>query len=444
MIERLLALLRRVRRRSARWSVGDDRTFHDGLFGAASHDPFDRSFPGYVTIRRFADLAGERIGDARHVLDLGCGPGEITCELARRYPAVAFTGVDHSAVAIARAQANADRLGLGNVRFSAGDLTSYSPVSKVDLVTLFDAFHHLVDPAGFVARIGRQTDRFFLIEPAGDALGRWRRSLDFDWVPGELDKIRTRIEHALEVDTVRPSGPSAEPAAETGRAIENRYPEADYRRFFAGFSLDITGTVAGFDVYPPEPHHSSAWRARAMDAAYAAVAEIDRELRARDLDLHAKHWAIHAVRGAAADRRRVSRAPADGVVDAPELRVQGSFDAAYAPTDLPAELPHGQEVTVGARIRNQSWRTWASEDVERPVLISYHWYDSSRRAVDYDGLRTPLPRPLAPGAECDAAVRLKTPAAPGSYLLEIDLVEEGVSWFSAAGVPPLRVPVRIR
>ena len=443
MFERMLALFRRARRRSAQWSVGDDQTFHDGLFGAASHDPFDRSFPGYVTIRRFADLAGERIGDSRHVLDLGCGPGEITCELARRYPAVAFTGVDHSAVAVERAQANAARLGLGNVRFATGDLTSYSPAARADLVTLFDAFHHLVDPAGFVERLGRQTDRFFLIEPAGDALGRWRRSLDFDWVPRELDKIRTRIEHVLAVETIHHAASSAGAAAEAGRAIENRYPESDYRRFFAGFSLDIAGTVAGFDVYPPEPHYTSAWRARAMDAAYGAIAEIDQELRARDLDLHAKHWAIYAVRGAA-ERSRVSRKPLDGVVDAPELRVQGSFDAVYTATDVPSELPRAQEVIVGARIRNQSWRTWTSEGIDRPVLVSYHWYDSSRRAVDYDGLRTPLPRPLDPGAECEAAVRLKTPAAPGSYRLEIDLVEEGVSWFSAAGVPPLRLTVRIR
>ena len=443
MIDYMLALLRSVRRRGARWSVGDDRTFHDGLFGAASHDSFDRSFPGYVTIRRFADLAGERIGDARQVLDLGCGPGEITCELARRHPSVEFTGIDHSAVAIERARANAARLGLGNVHFAAGDLTSYAPGTRIDMVTMFDAFHHLVDPAGFVARIGARTDRVFLIEPAGDALGRWRRALDFDWVPCELDKIRMRIEHALDIEVDRAAGAPVEPPPAAGRAIENRYPEADYRRFFAGFSLDIVGTVAGFDVYPPEPHHSSAWRARAMDAAYDTIVGIDRDLRARDLDLHAKHWAIYAVRGAATHAPRASRPPSDRVPAPPGLQVQGSFDASYTFPDVPPELPRGQEVTLGVRIGNQSWRTWVSEGVERPILLSYHWYDSSRRAVDYDGLRTPLPRPLAPGAECAAAVRVKTPASPGRYLLEIDLVEEGVSWFSAAGVPPLRVPVRV-
>src|SRR5262245_12730210 len=196
MFDRLLSRLRRMRQRAAGWSVADDRVFHDDLFGAARHDPFDRSFPGSITIRRFADLAGERLGDAREVLDLGCGPGEITCELARRHPAVRFTGVDHSEVAIERARANAARFALANVTFEAADLTAYAPPNRVDLITMFDAFHHVIDPAGFVKRLSAWTDRVFLIEPAGDALGRWRRTLDFDWLPAELDKLRARIEHA--------------------------------------------------------------------------------------------------------------------------------------------------------------------------------------------------------------------------------------------------------
>lgn len=442
MFERLLSQFRRLRRRTAGWSVRDDQAFHDGLFGAASHDPFDRSFPGSITIRRFADLAGERLGDARHVLDLGCGPGEITCELARRHPAVRFTGVDHSAVAIARATATAARLGLENVRFEAADLTLYRPPDRVDLITMFDAFHHVIDPAGFVARVSAHADRFFLIEPAGDALGRWRRTLDFDWVPGELDKIRARIEHAIGVGANQPGGSPGAAADETGRAIENRYPEADYRGFFNGFTLEIKGTVAGFDVYPPAPRYSSPWRARMMDAAGDIVAEIDRELHTRALDLHAKHWAIHAVRGGAGEPPRPSRMPAV-TEPLPEWQVQGSYDAAYAAPAMPPDLPRGQEVTIDVTITNRSWRVWTSERTERPILISHHWLDSARRAVDYDGLRTPLPRPLAPGDECVAAVRVRTPAAAGSYLLEIDLVEEGVSWFSAAGVPPLRVTVRV-
>jgi SAM-dependent methyltransferase len=443
MLERILAQVRRVRRRTAGWSVRDDRVFHDTLFGGAAHDPFDSSFPGYITIRRFADLAGERIGDARRVLDLGCGPGEITCELAKRYPSVTFTGVDHSGVAIERARANAAALALSNVRFLVADLAAYTPDARVDLVTMFDAFHHLLDPAAFVTRLSAIVDRFFLIEPAGDALGRWRRAVDFDWVPSELDKIRARIEHALGMQAAGPSA-AAEPPGDAGRAVENRYPEADYRRFFAGFALEFTGTVAGFDVYPPSPYDASPWRARFMDVAYDTIAEIDRLLRDRALDRHAKHWAIHAVRGASLEGPGPSPPPIETSEPPSEWRLQGAYDTAYSGAAIPGELPHGQEITVEVTVANRSWRPWTSESAQRPILLSYHWLDAARRVVDYDGLRTPLPRPLAPGEDCLAAVRLRTPQRPGHYLLEIDLVEEGVSWFSAAGVPPLRVTVRVR
>jgi hypothetical protein len=60
--------------------------------------------------------------------------------------------------------------------------------------------------------------------------------------------------------------------------------------------------------------------------------------------------------------------------------------------------------------------------------------------VEYDGLRTPFPRPLEPGGAMELTFRFAAPATPGRYLLELDLVEEGVTWFSAAGVATVRIP----
>jgi SAM-dependent methyltransferase len=444
VLAHVLSSLRALRRRTARWSAGEDRQFHDSLFGAQAHDPFSPSYPGHITIRRFADLASASLHGATRVLDLGCGPGEITCELARRHPSVTFIGIDHSPIAVERATANAARLGLSNVRFEAADLATYSPGDRVDVVAMFDAFHHLLDPAAFVRRASRYADRFFLIEPAGDVLGRWRRALDFDWIPCELDKIRARIEHALGEGqapaAASPALPGEEPAS--GRAVENRYPEADYRRFFTGFDLQIRGTVAGLDVYPPVPGHTSAWRARAMQAAYELLTAVDEDLYRRSLDLHAKHWAIDASRGTAAPERRVERAP--GILpEPPDLHVHGAFDAAYTDPDIPDVMGTLQDVTVDLTVHNASWREWRSEQTPHPILLSYHWLDARRAPVEYDGLRTPLPRPLPPGAACPVTMRVRTPAKPGRYVLEIDLVEEGVSWFTRAGTRPLRRTVRV-
>jgi hypothetical protein len=36
------------------------------------------------------------------------------------------------------------------------------------------------------------------------------------------------------------------------------------------------------------------------------------------------------------------------------------------------------------------------------------------------------------------------PAEPGSYILELDMVHEGVTWFAQRGSSTLRIPVRVR
>ena len=64
----------------------------------------------------------------QRVLDVGCGPGTISCDLAAAVgPAGYVLGVDASGDAVARAREEAGRRGVGNARFEvadAGDLPS--------------------------------------------------------------------------------------------------------------------------------------------------------------------------------------------------------------------------------------------------------------------------------------------------------------------------------
>jgi len=180
VLHQLGSIPRRLRWALQRWSSAADREFHDALFTEQRYDPFTFAYPGYVTIRRFADLAAERLDGVRRAVDFGCGPGEITCELARRKPEITFVGVDHSGAAIARAREHAAALKLSNVTFEAADISSYTPQPAADIVLMFDSFHHLLDPAAFVRTAGRTTGRFLLIEPGGDWLGGWERTLDLD------------------------------------------------------------------------------------------------------------------------------------------------------------------------------------------------------------------------------------------------------------------------
>ena len=421
-------LIRRLRWRASRWSADDDRAFHDALFSPQQYDPFTFAYPGYVTIRRFADLASAHLAGVRRAADLGCGPGEITCELARRHPGIAFQGIDHSRAAIERARGHAARLQLTNVTFEAGDIAGTRP--DADLVLMFDAFHHLLDPSAFVRTSG--VDRFLLVEPAGTWLGGWKRTLDLDWLAAALDDIRARL--LWEAGEPAPPETAAAAGAEAGTAVEHRYPIDDFQRFFAGFGLDVRGTAAGFDRYPPDPYGRPPLREAFGRATYDALVTIEEALFARNLDLHAKHWVIYAERGAP-DRLRAA-APLSRAGAPPPI--QGSHDVEYLSLDAPAEAGAGTTIPCALALRNRSWRPFAA-----PIFASYHWLDGKGAVAVQDGARTPLPRAIPPGESCEMTLRVDTPAVPGRYTLAVDMVEEGVTWFSGAGAPLLRRSMRI-
>ncbi len=63
----------------------------------------------------------------------------------------------------------------------------------------------------------------------------------------------------------------------------------------------------------------------------------------------------------------------------------------------------------------------------------------------YDGIRSKLPQDVAPNAEVTIDdVRILTPKSPGTYQLQLTLVNENVAWFEAKGAKTLTVPVMVR
>lgn len=432
----LARLVRRLNWSRHRWSPQADQAFHESVFSGATYDPLDASYPGRLTIRRFADLAAASVAGSTTVVDLGCGPGEITCELAGRFPAVRFTGVDHSAVAVERATALAVRAGLTNISFTTADISTWSPGARVDLVMMFDAFHHVPDPEGFVKRLGRHTDRFFLIEPAGNWYGGWQQTFSLDWIAESIFRIRDRLEHQLGDLPAAPGGPRA---AAAGEPVEHRYPIEDFERFFAGFGLEVRGTAAGVERYGTNPEAISPLRRDIGELSYDLFARLDDILRAHDLDLGAKHWAISADRNRSGVARRVP-ASREMTVESP---VAGAYDATYAVKEAPAAVAPGVAFHVVVEVLNRGWQTWSS-DGPAPMFISSHIEDGRRQPVLRDGPRTPWPHLVEPGQRCAVNVAVQAPPRPGRYRLLIDGVHEGRTWFSEAGVPPLVIDLDVR
>lgn len=433
MLSLLGSLPRRLRWRLQRWTSSADREFHEALFSGQRYFPFTFAYPGYATIRRFADLAEARLDGVGHAVDLGCGPGEITCELARRRADITFVGVDHSQAAITRAHELSKALGLQNVTFETGDISQYSPPDRPDLVLMFDSFHHVLDPAALVRSLG--ADRFLLIEPAGDWLGGWQKTIDLDWIATAVDTIRARIAWQLGETTI-PDGAGNQPAKEAGAPVEHRYTIEDFQHFFEGFGLDVRGTVAGLETYPPAAYTRAPLREEFGRVLYDTLVALEGVLYRGGLDLHAKHWVIYAQRGA---QHRLRTPPPINVREgAAPHRLQGGYDVEYVSYEGPREARPGAALVGTVTFKNNGWRTWSSSGTA-PVFLSYHWLDAQGVTIVEDGLRTPLPRAVGPGETCTMSCRVEVPPGAGRRTLAIDLVEEGVTWFSAAGAALLRV-----
>lgn len=88
------------------------------------------------------------------VVDLGCGPGNLTALLARRWPDAQVIGVDSSRAMIAAALREHGR----SVRFEHADLRDWAPPGPVDVLVSNATLHWVSDHRdrlpGFVAALG--------------------------------------------------------------------------------------------------------------------------------------------------------------------------------------------------------------------------------------------------------------------------------------------------
>ncbi len=113
------------------------------------------------------------------VVDIGCGEGYLTVEVARWAKRV--TAVDRSAAVLSRAKALAGRRRASNIVFKRGELERLPlDTASVDLALLSQALHHAIDPAQAAAEAARVT------RPGGKVLVLDLRAHEETWVREKL------------------------------------------------------------------------------------------------------------------------------------------------------------------------------------------------------------------------------------------------------------------
>lgn len=129
---------------------------------AAEFDRQARRYDDSLTVRSFQSRAQflvldkMRIEKGMHVLDLGCGTGTATLEIASRLEGTGkIVGLDLSKKMLGEAERKLAELGCANVEFVLESASDLSYEAYFDYVLSTNAFHHFDDKAGVFSRVWR-------------------------------------------------------------------------------------------------------------------------------------------------------------------------------------------------------------------------------------------------------------------------------------------------
>ncbi|WP_317446295.1 class I SAM-dependent methyltransferase [Streptomyces collinus] len=185
------------------------------------------------------------------ILDIGCGPGTITADLAERVPEGHVTGVDHAPGILRQARETAAARGLANVDFAVADVHRLDyPDDTFCVVHAHQVLQHVGDPVQALREMVRVTKPggFVAVRDADYAAMTW-----YPAVPGLDDWL------ALYERVARANG--GEPDA--GRRLK--------AWALAAGLTDITATSGTWTFATPEERvwWSGLWADRTLASAYA-------------------------------------------------------------------------------------------------------------------------------------------------------------------------------
>jgi ubiquinone/menaquinone biosynthesis C-methylase UbiE len=206
------------------------------------------------TWRTAANSAAYLLGSLKShmkILDIGCGPGTITADLAALVPDGRVTAVDHAPGILGQARATAAERGLGNVEFAVADVHALNyPDNTFCVVHAHQVLQHVGDPVQALREMYRVTKPggFVAVRDSDYAAMAWyppSQGMD-DW----LDLYRR---------VARANG--GEPDA--GRRLKSWALQAGY--------TDITASSSTWCYATPEERAwwSGLWADRTVASAYA-------------------------------------------------------------------------------------------------------------------------------------------------------------------------------
>lgn len=108
------------------------------------------------TVSNSAAYLLPHIKPTHKILDVGCGPGTISCDFANQVPQGSVTGIDSAESIVSDAKRLAQEQGIRNVSFKTGNVFSLPfEDDEFDIVHAHQVLQHVADPAAALREMKR-------------------------------------------------------------------------------------------------------------------------------------------------------------------------------------------------------------------------------------------------------------------------------------------------
>ncbi|MEO7196244.1 MAG: methyltransferase domain-containing protein [Pseudonocardiaceae bacterium] len=245
------------------------------IYTHGHHDSVLRSHR-WRTVANSAAYLIPHLRPGQRVLDIGCGPGTITVDLAARVAPGGVLGIDNDPAPLGEARAAAARQDVHNVSFTVADVYHLDfPDDAFDVVHAHQVLQHLSEPVAALREMRR------VCTPGGIVATRDADMQTMAWYPPHADLDRfLKLYHRVARANL------AEPDA--GRHLLSWAQAARFSQ--------ITSSASTWCFATPEERAwwGGLWADRVTSSAFGAQA-VDRNLATRedleDIALAWRHWA---------------------------------------------------------------------------------------------------------------------------------------------------------
>jgi tetratricopeptide (TPR) repeat protein len=107
-----------------------------------------------------------------------------------------------------------------------------------------------------------------------------------------------------------------------------------------------------------------------------------------------------------------------------------------------------QPLNLKVKVKNISNVSWNNKGLrffsKYGIFLGHHWKDKNGQVLRWDDSRCSFDEELVAGQEVELNLMVNPPELPGNYQLQLDMVQEGVGWFSELGSNVKNIDVNVQ